>query len=594
MKSIIFFPALYLALGIFFIGLIYRVYLWFTLTLGPDSEKAVAAKRIKACIRGTLRIVFSRKVIVLLKSIFIDVLFQRRLLAGSSYRWIAHMLVFWGFSYLLLMHALEALILPRFVPDYASTQNPYLFLRNLAGLAVLIGLVMMISRKKIRSEQFVKKKAADKMILILLGTMLISGFALEALKITSKSRFQEMVQEYSDDDDPESLVALETYWVKYYGLVSDRSLEGNSSNLLERGKELHEMSCASCHARPQWAFLSFGLAKTITHAASSVDRAGGPTYLWFLHFLTAFFALAMFPFTKLFHLLASPLSLLVNSVMDDAYSDPTNVATRQAMELDACTHCGLCTQVCAIAVAVYNIPNLNILPSEKISHLKSVANKNHLSTAEVSQLLEGLYLCTNCHRCTDVCPSGINLQNMWFRVREAYLTKGVPEPLTLTPFSFFRGLKQDGIPDSIFQVPVSKTREAIEASCASPGIEGNTVILKSLDQKGKLSLLNSERGRSLSYCYTCTTCSSACPVARAVENAPGTLGLLPHQIIRAANLGVTDMVFRSEMLWSCLSCYMCQDACPQGVRVADIISELKIMATEQVKQFISNGGKELL
>jgi hypothetical protein len=45
----------------------------------------------------------------------------------------------------------------------------------------------------------------------------------------------------------------------------------------------------------------------------------------------------------MFHIIASPISLLVNAVMDNEKSDPANIATRQAMELDACTHCGTCS-----------------------------------------------------------------------------------------------------------------------------------------------------------------------------------------------------------------------------------------------------------
>ncbi len=486
------------------------------------------------------------------------------------------------------MHALEAFTIKPHILDYASTQNPYLFLRNLATLFVMVGLIMMIWRKNSGFIAHVKRNSADRLLVVLLATLLLSGLVLEGVKITSESRFQQMVSEYSDEDDPDSINALEFYWSKYYGVVPKKSISGNPESLLARGKELHETSCASCHARPQWAFLGYGMAKGLRPIAAHLDQVQASTGLWYLHFLVAFIALALFPFTKLFHLLVSPVSLLTNSVMDDDQSDPANIATRQAMELDACTHCGLCTQICAVQMTYFTIPNENILPSEKIAHLKGVAGKKELPPTEVSALLEGLYLCTNCHQCTDICPVGINLQAMWFRVREAYLQEGIPEPLTLTPFSFFRGLNEDKIDANLLYLPLLNIRSAIDCSCNSEGTGETAIILKDLKKKGKRALFASDRGRSLSYCYTCTTCSSACPVARVVDDAPRTLGLLPHQIIRAVNLGLTDTIFRSEMLWSCLGCYMCQDACPQGVHVADIISELKILASTHVKNYILN------
>ena len=53
---------------------------------------------------------------------------------------------------------------------------------------------------------------------------------------------------------------------------------------------------------------------------------------------------------------------------------------------------------------------------------------------------EGIYLCTNCDRCTVVCPVGINLRELWFNVSEELIQKGDPVPLMLSPFSFYRGL----------------------------------------------------------------------------------------------------------------------------------------------------------
>jgi heterodisulfide reductase subunit C len=39
----------------------------------------------------------------------------------------------------------------------------------------------------------------------------------------------------------------------------------------------------------------------------------------------------------------------------------------------------------------------------------------------------------------------------------------------------------------------------------------------------------------------------------------------------------------ARMVWDCLGCYQCQENCPQGVRVTDILFELKNMAFQQVK-----------
>jgi len=58
--------------------------------------------------------------------------------------------------------------------------------------------------------------------------------------------------------------------------------------------------------------------------------------------------------------------------------------------------------------------------------------------------------------------------------------------------------------------------------------------------------------------------------------------LLPHQIMHACALGVRDLAFGSNMLWDCLTCYQCQEQCPQGVSVTDVLYELKNLAVEHV------------
>ena len=51
-----------------------------------------------------------------------------------------------------------------------------------------------------------------------------------------------------------------------------------------------------------------------------------------------------------------------------------NLSMIQLMELDACTHCGTCSLRCSVAIAFEEIPNINILPSEKIASIKALAS----------------------------------------------------------------------------------------------------------------------------------------------------------------------------------------------------------------------------
>ena len=61
------------------------------------------------------------------------------------------------------------------------------------------------------------------------------------------------------------------------------------------------------------------------------------------------------------------------------------------------------------------------------------------------------------------------------------------------------------------------------------------------------------------------------------------LGLLPHQIMHSLGLGLRDEALSSRMVWDCVTCYLCQEHCPQGVQVADVLYELKNIGYETVQ-----------
>jgi heterodisulfide reductase subunit C len=364
---------------------------------------------------------------------------------------------------------------------------------------------------------------------------------------------------------------------------------------LELGKESHEMNCAECHTKPQWAFISYGVAKAIKPIAAGLDRYGFPTFLWYIHFMACFTGLAYLPFSKMFHIFVSPLSLLANAVMDKEKADPVNIATRQIMELDACTHCGACSLRCVVGVSFEEIGNLYILPSEKIAALKALAAGRNLSEQELRIIQNGLYLCTGCNRCTEVCPAGINLQDLWFNVREALLQKGYPEFYILSQLSFFRGIRGGEMFKEDYQKPLKLVKESIVEEFKLLDMSDSPIKLTDLYKEFKKRLAVSMRGKTSSLCFACKTCSSACPVVCNFEKPVESLGLTPHQVIHAANLGLFNLVFGSNMLWSCLGCYECQEHCPQGVRVTDVFFELKNLAIKHFneKALASQTGKRL-
>lgn len=576
--------SLYISLAIFLFGLIYKVSGWFRYKIGIGAEEISTSGRVFSGLKGILSTIFSFKMLVLLKVFLLDVLLQRRIWREDFLRWLMHIFIYGGFMLLLLMHALDKTITIAVWKDYFPTVNPFLFLRDLFGAMVLVGVLIAIYRRFILKVPRMFSNAMDIYAILIVAIIMFSGIFLEATKMVAYSDYKRMVDEYSGLSDPQELKSLEAYWVREFGVVSPNLKGPFDEALLQKGKELNQSSCESCHARPQWAFSGYGAAKIIHPIGLGIDRAHLPSVLWTIHILACFVGLAYLPFSKMFHIFASSISLLANGVIGKEKLTPANRATLQAMELDACMHCGTCSLRCSVIMAFEEIANTNIFPSEKIASLQALASGKKLSPRELRHILEGVYLCSNCYRCTVVCPAGINLQDLWFNVRETLLQMGYPEFLVLSPLSFYRGLMKEETVRRDYEKPLIQARETIAAQCDLMKRKDKVVPLTSTNRQLQSGLNLSAQAKTFSACFGCQTCTTVCPVVGNYENPQEALGLLPHQIMHAAGLGLRDLAFGSNMLWDCLTCYQCQEQCPQGVHVTDVLYELKNLAVKRVME----------
>jgi heterodisulfide reductase subunit C/nitrate reductase gamma subunit len=572
---------LYSSLIVFLLGVIYKASNWFTKSIGPVNPEITTAQRLKAAASGIIGVIFSAKFLAVLKAIVIDVLLQGRVFKEDIGRWLAHMLIFYGFMLLLLMHALDSVITEAWFDEYYATLNPYFFLRDLAGAMVLAGVVFAVLRRYLSKTPRLRTGGRDHYAIIILAVIMLSGISLIGLKITSHSEFMLMVEDYAGLDDEEQIQALEAVWVNDYGLVSPNVAAPFDEDLLAAGQEVNEGNCLVCHVSAKWAFTGYILAKIIKPVALALDRINGITILWYIHIIACFAGLAYLPFSKMFHILCTPISLIANRVMDSRDAAPANTLTRQILELDACTHCGSCSLSCSAGMVYEAVGNQLILPSEKMSYLKQWVSGRNMANAQLQAIGEGVYLCTNCDRCTVHCPSGIRLRELWFNVREELLLKGPPQPAVLTPFSFARGVVvKEYLKPEDFLLPIEKAAENIAGQSAD-AITSETAI--PLNTKTDEFRQLGPGDNTFSHCFSCQSCTTVCPVVGNYEEPERVLGLLPHQIMCSLGLGLTDMANGAKMIWDCLTCYQCQENCPQQVQVCDLLYQLKNVAVRQAR-----------
>jgi nitrate reductase gamma subunit len=341
--------ALYTALVIFGIGVIHKIDTWFLLNVGTGDRSIPVGQRFAAGAKGILSSIFSGKIVTLIKVLIVDVLFQARILKDKRdmLGWVMHLCLFWGFMLLLLFHALDKYFTTAINPDYQTTLNPWMFLTNLFGFILLIGLVLAIVRRAAIRKGELKTTGMDIYAIAILLVIVCSGFMLDGLKITSVAEFDTMVEEYGDPEDHESTRALEAFWVAEYGLVSSRVNPSVTEEILSAGKETNEASCIDCHSKPQAAFISYPVSRVLAPVAEGMVRAGAGTLLWYVHILACFFGLAYLAFSKMFHIISTPVSLLVAELSSKDES-PASAATRRMIELDGCSHGGACHEECPV------------------------------------------------------------------------------------------------------------------------------------------------------------------------------------------------------------------------------------------------------
>jgi nitrate reductase gamma subunit len=303
------------ALIIFLLGLIYKISKWFTKKFGDAGQNFTAFQRVTSAAKGIVQILFSSKLLLVLKALLVDVLLQGRVFKEDALRWLAHMLIFYGFMLLLMMHALDSVVTEALFNDYYATLNPFFFLRDLFGAMVLVGVGLAVFRRYLSKPPRLRTGPRDHYAIIILAVIMFSGIGLIGLKITSHSEFMIMVEDYAGLDDEEEIQALEAVWVNDYGVVSPNIQPPFDEDLLSAGREVHESSCLDCHASAQWAFSGYATAKIIKPIAIWLDQIGGTTLLWYIHFIACFAGLAYLPFSKMFHIICTPLSLIANRVM---------------------------------------------------------------------------------------------------------------------------------------------------------------------------------------------------------------------------------------------------------------------------------------
>ena len=89
-------------------------------------------------------------------------------------------------------------------------------------------------------------------------------------------------------------------------------------------------------------------------------------------------------------------------------------------------------------------------------------------------------------------------------------------------------------------------------------------------QDNLLKKVEEVSGENVFACYQCGKCSAGCPMSTEMD-------LLPNQVIRLLQLGVTEQLLDCRTIWLCASCFTCTARCPKGVKLTRLMESVRLL-----------------
>ena len=329
------------------------------------------------------------------------------------YPGIMHLLIFWGVLIQLIGTAIKIMQMGLFVPFTwplfsQGVYFAYELIMDLAGAAILIGVIMALFRRFVIRPSYLENSWDDIYSLILLILIPVVGFFTEGLRI----------------------FAWEPAWANWSPI-------GNWVAALLRNTALTQSQATGIHS-----------------------------YIFILHVGLGLLIAAGIPFTKLRHMIFTPIHIFMKSdrspgeletihdLMDAEVLGASTVNEFSSLNLlsfDACLQCGRCEEVCPATNSglEYSPRTLLLMLRENMASVMITPEKDTKNEFQPELVEEEfLWSCTTCGHCLDVCPAFIRPPEQVIDIRRAQvlMTGDVPGTVGETLRNFERQGNPWGMP----------------------------------------------------------------------------------------------------------------------------------------------------
>jgi len=329
------------------------------------------------------------------------------------YPGIMHLLIFWGVLIQVIGTAIKIMQMGLFVPFTwpLFSERVYLWyelIMDLAGVAILLGVLMALLRRWILKPSFMESSWDDYYALVMLILIPLVGFFTEGLRIYT----------------------IQPAWAAWSPIGQ------LTSNIIA----------------------SFSMNK---QTADLIHP-----YLFVIHVGLGLVFAASIPFTKLRHMIFTPINIFlkterlkgeleaIEDIMNAEVLGASAVNEFSSMDLmafDACLQCGRCEEVCPATISgmEYSPRSLLLILRDDMARSLLIPNEKGDKSLDKHLLSEEfLWACTTCGHCLDVCPAFIRPPEQVINIRraQALMTGEIPQTVGETLRNFERQGNPWGMP----------------------------------------------------------------------------------------------------------------------------------------------------
>jgi len=309
-----------------------------------------------------------KRIGVFFQTTIVDVFAHRKFLR-QPFSGIMHLAIFWGFLILLLASAVDAI---SYYSGYHLKGSLYLWfslISDLGGLLILAGILMAALRRYLWRPKSLNTFLDDGIILGSIGAIILTGYMVEGLR----------------------------------------------------------QAATEIIPHPDWAVWSPGgwvFAKMFIEMGEEALRFWHKFLWWFHSVLTIGTILySGLAFSKLQHVIVSPLNIFFRSLGPLASPSPIDIEKaeilgvgeikdftwKQLLDLDACTNCGRCEDVCPAWETGKPLSPRKLIQDLKGHMIHIYSNKGSASENPSPLIGEApneaeIWSCTTCAACQEACP----------------------------------------------------------------------------------------------------------------------------------------------------------------------------------------------